>query len=232
MPSRGAVVLMYHSVDENKEFFTVSAGEFERQMKYLADNKYKVLSASDLIKSIEDGTEIPSKTVVLTFDDGYQDNYKNAFPILKKYGFLATIFVTTGSMSGTRITSKGTVIPTLSWGQIKEMANSGFVEFFPHTHTHPKLDLISDDELRNEIRVSKEIIEKELNKKINVFAYPYGQSNQKVRDILKQEGFKAAFTVETGPVTAKVDPLLIKRNSIDSRITFTMFKGIVKYGRI
>jgi hypothetical protein len=75
-------------------------------------------------------------------------------------------------------------------------------------------------------------MEKELNKKMDIFAYPYGKSNQKVRDVLKQEGFKVAFTVETGPVTAKVDPLLINRNSIDSMVTLSMFKGIIKRGRI
>jgi len=232
MPSRGAVVLIYHSIGDNKEFFTVYASEFEKQMKYLADNNYRVISASTMAGLLGRGQEVSPKTVVITFDDGYEDNYTNAFPVLKKYGFLASIFLTTGSLAGTRTTSKGTVISTLHWPQIKEMADSGLIEFFPHTHTHPKLNLLSDDKVLNEVHVSKEIMEKELNKKMDIFAYPYGKSNQKVRDVLKQEGFKVAFTVETGPVTAKVDPLLINRNSIDSMVTLSMFKGIIKRGRI
>ena len=232
MPSRGAIVLIYHSIGDNKEFFTVSAGEFEKQMKYLADNNYRVISTSTMAGLLGRRQEVSPKTIVITFDDGYEDNYTNAFPVLEKYGFRASIFLTTGSLAGTRTTSKGTVISTLHWPQIKEMTSSGLIEFFPHTHTHPKLNLLPDDNVLNEVHVSKEIMEKELNKKMDIFAYPYGKSNQKVRDILKQEGFKVAFTVETGPATAKADPLLINRNSIDSMVTLPMFKGIIKRGRI
>ena len=223
---------MYHSVGNNEALFTVSSPDFEKQMKYLANNNYKVISISTMAGLLRSGQEVSPKTVVITFDDGYEDNYANAFPVLKKYGFPASIFLITGSLVSTRTTSKGTVISMLHWPQIKEMASSGLIEFFPHTHTHPKLNLLPDDKILNEVHVSREIIEKELNEKIDTFAYPYGKSNQKVRDILKQEGFKVAFTVETGPVTAKVDPLLINRNSVDSMVTLTMFKGIVKRGRI
>jgi len=223
---------MYHSVGNNEAFFTVSLADFEKQMKYLADNNYRVISISAMAGLLRSGQEVSPKTVVITFDDGYEDNYANAFPVLKKYGFSASIFLTTGLLASTRTISKGIVISMLHWPQIKEMASSGLIEFFPHTHTHPKLNLLPDDNVLNEVHVSKEIIEKELNEKMDIFAYPYGKSNQKVRDILKQEGFNVAFTVETGPVTAKVDSLLINRNSIDSMITLTMFKGIVKRGRI
>ncbi len=231
-PARGVVVLMYHSVGDNSEFFTVSAADFEKQMAYLAENNYHVLSVSKAIELFEGGRELPPKTVIITFDDGYKDNYDYVFPVLKKYGFSAAIFIVTGSVGGARTTTKGTALPTLNWQQIKEMADSGLVEFFPHSHTHPKLDLISDEDIRYEVQTSKNILEKELGKKMTNFAYPYGRSNQKVRDILDQEYFRSAFTVKTGRISSKTNLMLLNRNSIDSKVTPAMFKGIVHYGRI
>lgn len=232
LPTNGAVVLMYHSVGDNSEFFTVSAADFEKQMAYLAKNNYHVLSVSKAIGLLENGQELPAKTILITFDDGYKDNYDYVFPVLKKYGFSATIFIATDSVGNVRTTTKGITLPILNWQQIKEMADSGIVEFFPHSHTHLKLDLISDEDVRYEVHTSKNILENELGKKMVNFAYPFGRSNQKVRDILDQEGFNAAFTVEPGRISKETDLMLLNRNSIDSKVTQVMFKGIVHHGRI
>ncbi len=231
LPSRGVVVLMYHSIGSNDAFFTVSAEEFEKQMRYLIEHKYQVLSIPEMLDLIEAKRTMPKKAVVITFDDGYEDNFSIAFPILKKYGFRAAVFLTTGTISGSRTTSGGVVIPMLNWHQIREMADSGLVEFYPHSDTHPKLDVVNEDALESEIQTSRNIVEKELNTKVTVFAYPYGRYNKLVMQKLRENGFRAAFTVEAGYVSSAVEPLAINRNSVDSRVTTAMFKGIVKRGR-
>lgn len=203
LPQKGTAVLMYHSIGDNEEFFTVSTREFERQLAYCV-----------------------GRNVVLTFDDGYQDNYTNVFPLLKKYRMTARIFVATSFIGGSRILRSGHVLPMLSWDQIKEMRASGLVEFFSHTHTHPKLTELSPEEAEQEIRKSREIILGDF------FAYPYGYYNPAIVNMVRNLGFLGAYTVKSGMVTAKTDPLLIPRNSIDSNVTFSMFKAIIKRGRI
>src|SRR4030042_4444685 len=95
----GAVALMYHSIADNKEFFTVSPKEFEKQMQYLKDNDFNVIDAETLINLMESKSEFPAKIVAITFDDGYLDNYENALPILKKFNFPAIIFPFTAGIN-------------------------------------------------------------------------------------------------------------------------------------
>ena len=222
---------MYHSVGRNNAFFTVSPESFEGQMSYLAANHYRVVSVSELLGILENRKKTPAKTVVITFDDGYQDNYHNVFPALKKYAFPAAIFLVTDSVGGDRTTSQGVTLPMLNWGQIEEMAHSGLVEFFPHSHTHPRLDSLSRKDLEQEVRASKNILEKRLGKAVRVFAYPFGRSGREVIDVLKREGFRAAFSIKTGRVSSKSDPFLLERNSVDSKVTHLMFGWIVHFGR-
>lgn len=223
---------MYHSIGDNSEFFTVKPKEFEKQMAYLVKYKFNVISAANLIEKIKRGEKIPPKTIAITIDDGYEDSYLNAFPILKKHSFPSAIFVITDVIGKLRMTSKGTSMNMLGWSQIEEMAKSGLIEFYPHSHTHPKLDVILPELAEKEIFLSKDILEQGLHKKLPIFAYPYGRHNAEIINILKRRAFEAAFTVETGRVQAGDDLLRLKRNSIDSKVSFAMFKGIVQYGRI
>jgi len=224
-PIRKASILMYHSVSYNKVFFTVKPENFRRQMDYLYQNKYNVISLSELINFLKNKKEIPQKTVVLTFDDGYEDNYFNVFPILKGYNFPATIFLATGFIEKEIPNSAKIPLKTLDWRQIKEMHNSGLINFKPHTVNHPKLTQISLEEAKKEILDSKRIIEEKLNKKCKFFAYPYGKYNQEIIKILKENGFEGAVTIKEGLVSAEDDLFSLKRNSINSQTTFSQFKG-------
>ncbi len=203
LPSKGTVVLMYHSVADNGEFFTVAPSLFKRQIKYAV-----------------------GRDILVTFDDGYADNYTNVFPILKKYHMSARIFLATEYIGKTRTLRSGKILPMLTWDQIREMQASGLVTFYPHTHTHQKLTELSLDEAEQEIRKSQEIIPGDL------FAYPYGYYNPAIIKILRKLGFRGAYTVKSGIITSETDPFLIPRNSIDSRVTFSMFQGIIQRGRI
>lgn len=205
LPPHGTVVLMYHSVGDNGEFFTVPVHEFERQLRYIKNHQHRV---------------------VLTFDDGYEDNYTSVFPLLKRYQVPAKIFVATSFIGGSRTLRSGRTLTMLSWEQINEMQASGFVEFLPHSHTHPKLTELSPEQAEHEIRESWEIISGDL------FAYPYGYHNPFVVNIVRELGFQGAYTVNAGVVTPRTDPFLMPRNSIDSRVTFSMFRGIIQRGRV
>lgn len=227
----GAVILMYHSIGDNREFFTVSEKEFDRQMTYLKENDFHVISAVDLIEIVENNLLIPDKTVVITFDDGYQDNFRNAFPILNKHRFPATIFVSTANIGKMVMARSGTELAILSIDEIIEMDKSGLISFGSHAHDHIKLTSLDKVEINKQLSVSKKILENILNNEQIFIAYPSGRVNDEVKDVAK-EYFRAGFGVEKGRVVHDDDMMELKRNSVDKDVSFIQFKGIAAFGRI
>jgi len=215
---KGISVLMYHSIAYNDVFFTVRPGEFEKQINYLKDNGYYIISLTELVNILESNESLPKKTVILTFDDGYQDNYTNAFPILKKHNFPATIFLITGLIGQKINNSQNISLKALNWNEIQEMHNSGLIDFQSHTVNHQESN-------KEEIVNSKKEIEERLNKKCKFFAYPRGLYNNEIIDILKENKFKAARTVENGKVKKGDDLFKLKRISINSTTSFIQFKS-------
>jgi len=225
---KGALILMYHSIANNDVFFTVELEMFEKQMNYLKNNNYNVIKLSDLVDILEYSKEIPKKTVILTFDDGYQDNYNNAFPILKKYNFPASIFLITGLIGKEINNSQNIPLMALNWEQIKKMYQSGLIDFQPHTVSHQKFNEMKLDEIKKEIINSKKLIEEELNKKCEFFAYPRGWYNKEIINILERNGFKAARTIENGKINKGDDLFKLKRISVNSTTSFIQFKVKIK----
>ncbi|MFH1388269.1 MAG: polysaccharide deacetylase family protein [Patescibacteria group bacterium] len=215
---KGISVLMYHSVAHNNVFFTVKPEMFEKQMRYLKNRDYNVIKLSDLVNLLESNEELPKKTVVLTFDDGFEDNYTNVFPILKKYNFPATIFLITGLVNREMNNSQNIPLRILNWKQIQEMHQSGLIDFQPHTVNHQEIN-------KEEIINSKKEIEERLNKKCEFFAYPRGVYNNEIIGILKNNGFKASRTVENGKINKGDDLFKLKRISINSTTSFIQFKA-------
>ena len=143
--SPGVPVLNYHQVeDKDGNPLTLYCDQFDQQMAYLAEEGYHTITLDEMMDAAESGAPLPAKPVVITLDDGYVDNYEYAYPILKKYGFKATIFL---------INDFTGVYPNyLTWEQIHEMQDSGLINFESHTMTHANLsELTSRDELRHEI---------------------------------------------------------------------------------
>jgi len=221
----GVVILMYHSVADNDIFFTVKPKMFVKQIAYLKEHGYNVISLEKLVDCLNSGKKIPSKTVILTFDDGYQDNYNNVFPILKKYNFSATIFLATGLVGQEINNAQNIPLKMLNWSQIRRMHNSGLIGFQPHTVSHRKFNKITLDEIEKEIIDSKKIIEEKLNKKCAFFAYPRGLYGDEIIDILKNNEFKAARTVENGKVKRGDDLFKLKRISVNLATSFIQFKA-------
>ena len=160
-------------------------------------------------------------TVVLTFDDGYEDNFREVLPILKEFGYPATIFLSAGHI-GTEREVRSVTLRHLTQTQIREMSSSGLVDFQSHGMTHRKLTDLSDDQVWNEIRASKDIIRNLNGHESRIFAYPFGAVNNIVRGIVAQE-FDAAVGVVRGYADVRSDVLQLPRQSVDSLIGHRRF---------
>jgi len=227
--SNKAAILMYHSVDINSLFFTVRLEEFAKQMAYLKNEKFNVISLSKLVEWIEKKQIIPKKTVVLTFDDGYEDNCSNVLPILKRYNFPATIFLVSGLIGQKAGDSQKIVLNMLTWMQIKEMYQSGLIDFQPHSLTHKKLNRIDSVSAEQEIKGSKITIEEQLNKKCYLFSYPRGGFDERIINILKKFKFRAGLSINKGFVSNNSNLFKLSRQSINSKTSFEEFKVKLKF---
>lgn len=199
-------VLMYHRVTDGKPAGTrhdiyVTQIEFERQLAYLKRTGCTTITFTD-VKAIEEGTRIiPKRPVILTFDDGYEDNYVHAFPLLKKYSFSAVIFLIGNPAIRTNAWDAANGEPEarlMSDAQIKEMAAHG-IEFGAHSLNHKKLTEIPLNDAKHEIEHSKSAIEKRLGSPIISFAYPYGKLNEELKGIVKGAGFHFGIASDSGP---------------------------------
>lgn len=190
--SPGVPVLNYHQVEQkNGNPLTLWPDQFEAQMAYLADEGYTTITIDEMMDALEHGTPLPEKPVIITFDDGYADNYEYAYPILKKYGFKATIFL---------IYDFTNAYPNyLTWEQIDEMKQSGLIRFESHTMTHANLaELDSADELRHEIADSHDLLSEKIGYDMHYIAYPGGRVNPEIEEITRAAGYRGGFTVHYG----------------------------------
>lgn len=196
---------------------------FEQQMRYLKENHYSVITLNEFFDFLEFRRQIPKKSVVITFDDGWQGVYSIAYPILKKYGFPATLFVYTDLINGNR--------KTLSWTEVAELDKAG-VDVQCHTKTHRNLIKIQDQEslemyvsdIKNEISQSSRIIREKLNKDVKYLAYPYGDTNNLVIAFLKQAGYRGAFTVKRQANPFFTDHFTLNRSMIYGDFGLNDFK--------
>ena len=190
--AEGVPVLNYHQInDKDENALTVHVDQFEAQMAYLAENGYHAITPAQMLDAWENGTELPDKPVIITFDDGYVDNYKNAYPILKKYGLKGTIFAVTDYL--------GTYPNYFTWAQAKEMQDSGVMEIESHTLSHMELTTAgSEEELRHQLVDSKKALDWHLGKDVRFIAYPCGSYNEEIERIAHEAGYRAAFTVHYG----------------------------------
>jgi peptidoglycan/xylan/chitin deacetylase (PgdA/CDA1 family) len=200
-----APVLAYHKIDHPSSDSLVRGGftppqRFARQIRYLLKKGFVFYTASELIEHYLSRGAFPSKSVALTFDDGWRDNYANAFPILRELGIKATVFLVPSCIG--QVSDK--VAPAgekprahLTEEEILEMSRHG-VEFGSHTVNHRHLDKIEPEEVKYEVEESKKQIENLLQKTCKVFAYPAGFFNETAERAVKNAGYIAAFTTVYG----------------------------------
>lgn len=239
-------ILMYHSISDNPEnashpYFKTNTSPqvFEEHMQFLHEGKYSVISlldAADLLSSnhsvtcpttqnVSLSTDQP-KCVVLTFDDGFADFYTCAFPILRKYGFVSTVFLPTGFISDDGVNFKGR--RCLSWKEVRTLSTEG-VTFGGHTVSYPKLSDLSWAYIESELRESRATIEERIGKPIKCFSYPYAFPEEKqkfkarLRVVLTESGYTNGVTTILGTARHGEDRLFLPRipvNSDDDRAFF------------
>lgn len=195
VPHREVPVVLYHHIGqaprdmEPLSLYYVETKVFDRQMHLLKEAGLRAISLDELVTARNEGCQDLSRTFVLTFDDGYLDNFTNAFPILLKYGLKATIFLVSDYV-GSRMESSSE--PLMTWQQGREMSQHG-ISFQSHTCTHPDLTILDDRRVLNELIDSKKKIEDALSAPVRHFAYPYGRYDRRIAQLVKQAGYKSAY---------------------------------------
>lgn len=281
-----SLIICYHRIsdDNNSYLRPTNVADFANQMQYLS-KVYKPVSLEEIVQHIKNGTPLPSKSIAITFDDGYRDIYENAYPILRKYGIPATIFLTTGYVGTAEIplwdkafyapskAKKRTPVPgildaehseppdrktmhmpaqmrnqldekdrsyavvdqpdarihnhaekslMLSWEEVREMSDNGIL-FGSHTLTHPFLTKISRKQVQKEIYISKQIIEQQIGKSVTTFAYPGGDFDPDIEEIVKEAGYSAAVSTVPGYNSVCDDVYALRRNIIQLQSVFHKF---------
>ena len=194
-------VLAYHKIDFPPEGVRIRGAfttprRFARQLRYLKKRGFEFYTAAELIEFYLQNKRFPEKAICLTFDDGWKDNYTNAFPILKDLEIKATVFLVPsciGQISQTVVPEGEAAREHLSREDILEMSEYG-IEFGSHTQNHRLLHQISPEEIKYEVEESKKQIEDLLQKECKTFAYPAGIFTEAAKTLVQKAGYAAAFT--------------------------------------
>ena len=210
-------ILCYHRFAPSCDSpLCMPADIFEQQLRYLKENGYRVIGPEALADFLDYRKPIPKKAVMISVDDGYRSVYDVAYPILKKYGFTATLFI--------YIDYVGVSSQAITWDQLRELKREGFY-IGSHSVAHSDLSKQKKDEddkayldrLKREIFRSKQIIDEKLGQDTIIFSYPFGRRNLTAASLARQAGYKIAVTVDRGSNPFFADPFLLKRDQILKR---------------
>jgi peptidoglycan/xylan/chitin deacetylase (PgdA/CDA1 family) len=227
---RSLTVLMYHKINASPlNSISVSPVLFAEQMEYLSD-RYQVIDVDTVLRCISNGYEFPENAVLLTFDDGYRDNLIEAYPVLKKHGFRALLFIPTDFPGAKGLPHDAKIPPpnpTLTWQEIQSL--HGVFEIGSHGCSHASLSSLSPDEARAEIVRSREILQSKLGVPIRAFAYPTGTPadyNASLEEEVRAAGYELCFTTVPKVNTGDFNPLAICRYNVED-FGMTYFKLIM-----
>ena len=210
-------ILTYHRFAENcNSPLCMPKSIFELQMRYLKENGYHVITAKELLAFLGYRQGLPQKSVLITMDDGYRSVYNIAYPILKEYGFTATLFIYTSFVGVSKM--------AITWNQLKEMQSEGFT-IGSHTIYHSDLTQPKDGEtepefmarIKEELYGSKKIIDQKLGQDTYIIAYPFGYYDQISIQMAKKAGYKMAMSVKRGGNPFFANPLALRRDQILGR---------------
>lgn len=215
-------ILTYHNLGEQaKGRLVLAAASFREQMQYLRTNGYRVVSLGDFVEFTRLGRQLPQKAVVLTFDDGYRSFKDFAYPVLKELGFTATLFIYTDWVGAGR--------GALTWSDLRELTAAGF-DIQAHTKTHADLRRAHGEteaqyarRMHAELELPQELFNKNLGRRSQILAYPYGRWEEGLLPKVKEYGYIAAFSVRRQGNASFVRPLAAHRSQIYSEMTLDDF---------
>lgn len=215
-------VLVYHNLGKDaRGRLVLGVDTFAEQMKYLKTNGYRVVSVAEFVEWLHLRRQLPKKTVVLTFDDGYRSFRDYAYPVLKELKFTATLFVYTDYVGAGR--------NALNWDDLKALAAEGF-DVQAHSKSHGDLrrgDHESEAQygrrLHAELVEPPRVLAKSVGRPISFLAYPYGRADDAVLAKVKEQGYQAAFTVRRESNPPFVDVLRISRSQVYAEMTLEQF---------
>ncbi|MFL5733687.1 MAG: polysaccharide deacetylase family protein [Chloroflexia bacterium] len=220
---------MYHYIRVNPNphdkvgaDLSVPPDRFAIEMQLLMQNGYHTISVADLVAAVLDGAPLPQRPIVLTFDDGYEDFYTAAYPVLKRYGLNATSFIITGVVGQHGY---------LTWDQMREMQASGLVQFESHTVHHVLLDRVPLAKAQRELVNSKAALQEELGRPVDVICFPSGKYNSAVLALLHEDGYVAGVSTRQGAAHNAADLDALHRVRIHGRDTLSDFALRVGLGK-
>ncbi len=228
-------ILMYHSISQESapafRRWTIGPKAFTEQMALLHALGYTTLSVTQFACALRTpGSRLPEQPVVVTFDDGFADFYETAFPVLQKWGFSASLYISTGFIGGTsgwlRPLGEGRR-PMLTWPQIREIDKAG-IECGAHCVTHPQLDVIPRAEAFRQIEASKAVLEHSLGHEVSTFAYPHGFHDSAVRQMVIDARFSSACAVKDAMSGAGDDVFALARIIVHPGMTIGQFRATVE----
>lgn len=233
----GIRILSYHKVtDEEAGYMAVSLKNFRAQMLYLKNQGYESINLHDLLDRLSKRgasnlpTDASGKPIVITFDDGFKNNYENAFPIMRELGFQGTIFCVANAIGNERFPFQNPEFSVhekfLSEAQIFEMIQNEF-EIGSHTLNHRNLPVLNRYEKRHEILGSKVDLEKRIKKEVAFFCYPKGMYDAEAVEVVKEAGYRGACSNIPGeniPGASDTDPFLLRRTEVSGYDSLFEFK--------
>jgi peptidoglycan/xylan/chitin deacetylase (PgdA/CDA1 family) len=223
-------ILCYHRFGGASSKMSVSPANFAAQLDWLARNDYRVIRLSQLAGFLQGREALPRRAVVITMDDGYESVHRHALPVLRKYGFPATLFTYTDFIGAG---------DALSWAQLAELKSSGLVDIQAHSKTHRNLiervagetDEKYRQSLDTEMRAPRELLERRLAIQVSQFAFPYGDANEAVLEALTRQQYQLAVTVYPGGNAFFAMPLMLRRTMIFGDADLEAFKAKLQISR-
>jgi len=214
---KSIAVLAYHSISNNDWRFSVSPKDFEKQIRLLIDKKYRFIDFDELLRFLNNETELSSKSVVLTFDDGYEDFIENALPILNQYNIPAIVAIHS-NRSNKELNNN---FKLMSWEQVKSLPSS--IKIANHSLSHTNLKELNEKQLFEQIIDSTRVFEERLGTRPNIFCYPGGKYSSKIIDLIRSQGYEMAFTINEGLVSKNQSGFELKRITIENKTSLFEF---------
>jgi len=235
---QGVPILMYHSIKEQvgttqPYYETNTAPEiFTIHMEFLSGKGYSAVSLEDALQSLSSGEDV-TKCVVITFDDGFRDFYLAAYPILRKFGFVATVFLATGLINDQRLQWKSADLMT--WSEVRELQSCG-IRFGSHTVNHPELEKLGEKQIGREVGQSKQTLEDKLGLPIKSFAYPYAfpEHNRgftrRLAEILESYGYENGVSTVIGRARSSDNRFFLPRLPVNTWDDLRLYQSKLEGG--